>query len=182
MSLVRLKPSLTVGAHVFRNKILSFSVGLCCEGGADLLRSGLCTWARIFWKGVSCRMNIVHLRHVSSHHRIYIAAAPPQLEQTCKLQPVLWLEGSVCVCACVRACAPVCSVMSDSWWPHGPHQAHLSMEFSRQECRSGLAFPPPGDLPNASTEHVSYISCTGQAGSLLLLQLGKSTLWPCCCC
>ena len=25
--------------------------------------------------------------------------------------------------------------------------APLSMEFSRQECWSGLPFPPPGDLP-----------------------------------
>ena len=28
------------------------------------------------------------------------------------------------------------------------HQAPLSMEFSRQEYRSGLPFPSPGDLPN----------------------------------
>ena len=27
-------------------------------------------------------------------------------------------------------------------------QAPLSMKFSRQECWSGLSFPPPGDLPN----------------------------------
>ena len=27
------------------------------------------------------------------------------------------------------------------------HQAPLSMGFSRQECWSGLSFPPPGDLP-----------------------------------
>ena len=57
------------------------------------------------------------------------------------------------------------------------HQAPLSMGFSRQDW-SGLAFPPAGDLPNASMEHVCHISCTGQAGSFLVLQLGKSTLWP----
>ena len=28
------------------------------------------------------------------------------------------------------------------------HQAPLSMGFSRQEYRSGLSFPSPGDLPN----------------------------------
>ena len=28
------------------------------------------------------------------------------------------------------------------------HQAPLSMGFSRQECWSGLPFPPPGNLPN----------------------------------
>ena len=30
-------------------------------------------------------------------------------------------------------------------------QAHLSMGFSRQEYWSGLAFPSPGDLPNAGS-------------------------------
>ena len=30
-------------------------------------------------------------------------------------------------------------------------QAHLSMEFSRQEYWSGLPFPSPGDLPNAGS-------------------------------
>ena len=28
----------------------------------------------------------------------------------------------------------------------------LSMEFSRQECWSGLPFPPPGDLPDPGIE------------------------------
>ena len=31
-------------------------------------------------------------------------------------------------------------------WPIN-HQASLFMEFSRQECCSGLPFPTPGDLP-----------------------------------
>ena len=31
-------------------------------------------------------------------------------------------------------------------------QALLSMEFSRQESRSGLLCPPPGDLPNLGIE------------------------------
>ena len=39
------------------------------------------------------------------------------------------------------------SVMSDSLQPHG-----LSMEFSRQECWSGLPFPSPENLPNPGTE------------------------------
>ena len=33
-----------------------------------------------------------------------------------------------------------------------PHQASLSMGFSRQECWSGLLFPSPGDLPDAGIE------------------------------
>ena len=32
------------------------------------------------------------------------------------------------------------------------HQAPLSMEFSRQECWSGLLYPPPGDLPAPGIE------------------------------
>ena len=32
------------------------------------------------------------------------------------------------------------------------YQAPPSMGFSRQECRSGLPFPSPGDLPNPGTE------------------------------
>ena len=42
-----------------------------------------------------------------------------------------------------------CSVVSDSATPWTlAYQAPLSMEFSRQECWSGLPCPPPGDLPN----------------------------------
>ena len=32
------------------------------------------------------------------------------------------------------------------------YQAPQSMEFSRQECWSGLPFPSAGDLPNPGTE------------------------------
>ena len=37
-------------------------------------------------------------------------------------------------------------------------QAPLSMGFSRQEYRSGLPFPPPGDLPDPSIEPESLMS------------------------
>ena len=37
-------------------------------------------------------------------------------------------------------------------------QAHLSMEFSRQQYWSGLPFPPPEDLPNPGIEPVSLAS------------------------
>ena len=36
--------------------------------------------------------------------------------------------------------------------PCGPHQAPLSVGFSRQEYRSGLLCPPPGGLPNPGIE------------------------------
>ena len=53
-----------------------------------------------------------------------------------------------CLCVCVWCVSH--SVMSDFLQPYGlyPLQAPLCMEFSRQEYRSGLSFPSPGDLPN----------------------------------
>ena len=50
----------------------------------------------------------------------------------------------------------VCSVVSDSATPWSvTHQAPLSMGFSRQEYRSGLPCPPPGNLPNPGIETAS---------------------------
>ena len=43
----------------------------------------------------------------------------------------------------------------------------LSMEFPRQECWSGLPFPPPGDLPDPGAKPAS---CALQADSLRLSQ------------
>ena len=43
------------------------------------------------------------------------------------------------------------------------HQAPQSMGFSRQEYRSGLPSPPPGDLPDPGTETASLnFSCIGK--------------------
>ena len=36
-------------------------------------------------------------------------------------------------------------------------QPPLSMGFSREECWSGLPFPPPGDLPDPGIEPVSLM-------------------------
>ena len=55
----------------------------------------------------------------------------------------------------------VASVMSDSLqlWTV-PHQAPLSMGFSRQEYWSGLPCPPPEDLPDPGMEITyAFISC-----------------------
>ena len=40
-------------------------------------------------------------------------------------------------------------------------RASLSMEFSRQEYRSGLPFPSPGDLPDPGIEPVPPASAGG---------------------
>ena len=43
------------------------------------------------------------------------------------------------------SCSVVSRLFLTPWTP-------LSMEFSRQECWSGLPFPPPGDLSDPGTE------------------------------
>ena len=68
----------------------------------------------------------------------------------------------------------VCSVVSDSSTPWTvAHQASLSMEFSRQEYRSGLPFPPPGDLPDLGIEPMSPASPSLQEDSSLLSHRGS---------
>ena len=46
------------------------------------------------------------------------------------------------------------------------HQAPLSMEFSKQEYRSGLSCPPPGDLPDRRIKPTSPASPALQVDSL----------------
>ena len=55
------------------------------------------------------------------------------------------------------------------------YQAPLSMGFSRQEYRSGLPFPPPGNLPDPGIEPESPAL---QADSLLSEPLGKLPIFP----
>ena len=67
------------------------------------------------------------------------------------------------------------SVMSDSL---PPHQASLSMGFSRQEYRSGLPCPLPGDLPDPGIEPLSLTSpalvLPGKSTALSILQLASN--------
>ena len=53
------------------------------------------------------------------------------------------------------------------------HQAPLSMGFSRQECGSGLPFPPPGDRPNPRIELESPVSLA-LAGGFFVTELPGS--------
>ena len=63
--------------------------------------------------------------------------------------------------------------MSDSATPRtAACQAPLSMEYSRQECWSGLPFPSPGDLPNPGIKpRVSWI-----AGRLFTVRATREAL------
>ena len=60
-----------------------------------------------------------------------------------------WGAGMVNHFSCVRLCATLWTVTC---------QAPLSMRFSRQEYRSGLPYPSPGDLPDPGIEPVSLMS------------------------
>ena len=52
-------------------------------------------------------------------------------------------------------------------------QAPLSMGFSRQECQSGLPFPPPGIFPTQGSASVSCVLLLWQADSLPLSHLTR---------
>ena len=56
------------------------------------------------------------------------------------------------------------------------HQAPLSMWFPRQEYRSRLPFPSPGDLPDPGNEPASPLSLALVGGSLLLSLQGSPTV------
>ena len=72
---------------------------------------------------------------------------------------------SVCVCVCMRVSTPSCSVMSNfaTLWTTA-HQASLPTGLFRQEYRSGLPFPTPGDLPNLGIKLVSLASSALASG------------------
>ena len=60
----------------------------------------------------------------------------------------------ICVCVLVpQLCLILCSPMGIAC------QAPLSMQFSRQECWSGLPFSSPGKLPDTGIEHMNVCMC-----------------------
>ena len=50
-----------------------------------------------------------------------------------------------------------------------PCQTSLSMGFSKEECWSGLPYPPPGDLPDPGIEPTSLMS-SALAGRFFITQ------------
>ena len=77
-------------------------------------------------------------------------------------------------------CLLLLSCLSSVWlfstlWTVAP-QTPPSMGFSKQEYRSGLPFPLPGDLPDPGMEPVS-VTCPALAGGFLpLVPPGKPSL------
>ena len=59
----------------------------------------------------------------------------------------------MCVCVCVCVFSSV-QLFATTWAV--AHQALQSMAFPRQEYRSVLPFPAPGDLPNPGTGPMSH--------------------------
>ena len=80
------------------------------------------------------------------------------------------------ICSYMSACS-VTSVVSDSatLWT----VAYLPGSSSRQECWSGLPFPPPGDLPDPGIKPWSPASSVSQADSLPLDHQVSPCLYTC---
>ena len=80
----------------------------------------------------------------------------------------------------LQSCPTLCDPLTVA------HQAPTSMGFSRQEYKSGLPFPPPGDLPDSGFEPTAPASPALQADSLLLSHQGSPDICKlmadsCCC-
>ena len=82
----------------------------------------------------------------------------------------------LCACVCIRACLVAQSLFATPWTV--ACQAHLSMEFSRQEYWSGLPFPSPEDLLDLGIEPASLTS-PALAGRFFTTALGKSYVYMC---
>ena len=63
---------------------------------------------------------------------------------------------------CAQSCGTLCDPMD-----FVTRQAPQSIGFSWREYRSGLSFPPPGDLPNPGIKPTSPVFPALQANSLL---------------
>ena len=68
----------------------------------------------------------------------------------------------------VRLCDPIDPIA---------RQTSLSMAFSRPEYRSGLPYPPPGDLPDSGIKPPAPAAPALQADSLPLSHQGSPIVW-----
>ena len=76
---------------------------------------------------------------------------------------------------CVHAQLLSCVWLSATPWTIGC-QAPLSMEFSRQEYRSVLPFPPQGDLLDPGIEP-KYLACPALVGGFFMTALIGKPKW-----
>ena len=75
---------------------------------------------------------------------------------------------------CMHACMLSCIQLLVTPWT-AAHLAPLSLEFPKQEYWSGLACPPPGDLPGPGMETASLPSPALAAGLFT-----TSVTWEAC--
>ena len=77
---------------------------------------------------------------------------------------------------CMLSCFSHVQLIATLWTE--AHQAHLSLEFSRQEYWSVLPCPPPGDLPDPGIKPMSLTSpaLIGRQALYHLHHLGSSFL------
>ena len=101
-------------------------------------------------KSGSCVTDHFHIDYISKYmHQIMYRECFGEigLNKILKLTPPLVLV--------LVLVAQSCPTLATPW--KAARQAPLSMGFSRQERRSGLPFPPPGDLP--TPENRTRVSC-----------------------
>ena len=88
----------------------------------------------------------------------------------------------VCVCLCVhaRSAAPSCPLRVTPWTAAG--QPPLCVEQSRQECRSGLPSPLPGEPADPGTELTSPVAgsipCFGTSWEAPALEINPPETAP----
>ena len=129
-----------------------------CLGQEDPLEKGMATCSpilawRIPWAEEPGRPRSMGREKdqnnlVSKQHQLHSACVHAKLLQSCRLFATLWTIA---------------------------RQIPLSMGFSRQEYRSRLPCPPPGDLPGPGSEPASLMSPALPGGSLPLVPPGKPT-------
>ena len=78
-----------------------------------------------------------------------------------------WITSWNQDCVCAQLCLTLCNPM-DCGLP-GP----VSLEFSSQECWSGLPFPPSRDLPNPGIRPKSLVSPALASGFFTTVPPGK---------
>ena len=109
----------------------------------------------------NCRRNLYCLSHQGSL-RIYEPLEAGYTGETALIHRFFTFSSTVCVCVCVcaRVCTQVPQLCVAPWTT--ARQAPLPKGLSRQECRSGLPFPSPGDLPDPGTKAGS-LTCPAPA-------------------
>ena len=82
----------------------------------------------------------------------------------------------VCVCVCVHALSHFSHVQLFATPWTVADQTPLSMGFSRQEYKSGLPFPPPGNLPDPGHNPMSLES-PALSGRFFTITLGSPNIY-----